>query len=518
MDILFRIPSVVVPSGPAARGQTLVGLAKGQLVQATVQRVVGEQVLLNLGGLVVAARSEVPLQAQQRVLLEVVEADQTQVSLRLIGRADGATATSEVRSTPIKGQPDGLQALLMSWGLEGDEVDQAIARSLLAYGQTVSPEDVLAVRGQWQALPNHQLGDLAALSYLHVNRLPISHESLALAEHWLNGSPALAERLTDVQQALDQVLTHLRGMADNNPTLTGLRDVLQRVSEQLAGWRLSGDMPTHELATRLADLLREMGTPPEAELARRLVAVPRPITLVGHDVASPESQDADQLALGSRLIQPRAGLSSQEQTSAHPETAPTTGEGERSGLLRQISRMLSEVLADPKLDASLAQPLQRLNEQLAWLAKDLGATQLANLATPANPSVPDCYLFAIPMDTNQGTRTAYLRVYRQPEERSLDAKNLRIALLLDMPALGEMAISLALFEGRLSGQFLCVRPETQSIVEAQLGELREQLKALGLRVDRLDSEVLAADQKAGWWANMPGKAEITSLVQVDVSI
>lgn len=518
MDILLRIPGLVTPGGPAAPGQTLIALAKGQLVQATVQRVAGEQVLLNLGGLVVAARSEVPLQAQQRVLLEVVAADQAQVSLRLIGRADGAAVASEAQAAPIKGQTDGLQTLLVSWGLEGDEVDQAIARSLLAYGQTVSPEDVMNVRGQWQALPNHQLGDLATLSYLHVNRLPVSRESLALAQHWLNGSPALTERLSDVQQALEQALVRLRGMAESHPTLAGLRDMLQRASEQLAGLRLSGDMSAPELATRLANLLRELGTPPEAELARRLTALPRPVALSTDDASSAEASGVQRLAVSARPMPTRAEASPNEPALARPEIGLERGEAERSGLLRQLGRMLGEALADPKLDASLAQPLQRLNEQLAWLAKDLGATQLANLATTANPSVPDCYLFAVPMDTNQGPRTAYLKIYRQPEERELDPNNLRVALLLDMPELGEMAINLVLFERRLSGQFLCARPETPAIIDVELDELREQLKALGLRVDRLSSEVLTSNQRTEWWTNTPSLPEVTSLVQVDVSV
>jgi len=63
-----------------------------------------------------------------------------------------------------------------------------------------------------------------------------------------------------------------------------------------------------------------------------------------------------------------------------------------------------------------------------------------------------------------------------------------------------------------------MRPETQGIVDAQLGELREQLKALGLRVDRLSSEVLTAQQKSECWANTPNAPEITPLVQVDVSV
>jgi len=517
MDILLRIPGTVVPSGPAAMGQLVVGLAKGQLVQATVQRVTDEQVLLNLGGLVVAARSQVPLQPQQRVLLEVVEADQAQVSLRLISRADGTITAPGAVPTPIKAQPEGLQALLLSWGLEGDEIDLAIARSLLAYGQSVSPEDVLTVRGQWQTLPSHQLGDLAALSYLHVNRLPVSRESVTLAQHWLNGGPALAERLTNLQQALDQVLARLPATPDNNPALAGLRDVLQRLSAQLAGWRLSGDVPTPELAARLAGLLRELGTPPEAELARRLATLLPSNALTGLDASPAESVGTEQPASGtpSNHVQAEA---SHELAAAHPQRALMTGEAEHNRLLRQVDRALSEALADPKLDASLAQPLQRLHEQLAWLAKDLAATQLANLSATANPSTPDCYLFAIPMETDQGARTAYLKIYRQPEQRDLDPDNLRVALLLDMPELGEMAINLVLFERRLSGQFLCMRPETQGIVDAQLGELREQLKALGLRVDRLSSEVLTAQQKSECWANTPNAPEITPLVQVDVSV
>jgi hypothetical protein len=520
MDILLRMPSPVQGS-PAAFGSLLVELATGQVIQATVQRVAQDHVWLNLGGLILMARSEVPLQEQQRISLKVVEADQGQITLRLVSRSVGpgsaAGAGSAGQHAPVSLSAS-LEAMLTAWGLESDAVNLAIAEALLTYGQTVSPEDVLAVRSQWQALPSHQAGDVDALAYLRANRLPVSRESLELAQHWLNGSLPLAERLDALRQAMNAALAELRPMAGQQPALDQLIDTLTSATARLADWPINDQQSAAELAARLASLITELGTPPEAELTRRL-----PVLVQADRQAADASQEgkaAAQSTQGGAAVGDKcaAGL---PESAAAPRASPTGASqqtlAEHPNLLRQVETALADALAHPRLDPAATHVLQRLEDQLSLVTRDLSAAQLANLSDVANPAAEPFYVFCIPMHTSQGARTAYLKVYHQPGHQSLDPDNLRLALLLDMPALGEIAVSLTAFEGHLSGQFLCARSDTHQDVAAGIDELRERLKSMGYRVDQLGSDLLPAPHKAELWAGTQASPP-AAWVQVDLTV
>jgi hypothetical protein len=61
---------------------------EGQLIKATVQHVINSLVWLTWGGQTVIARTAVPLQAQQDVSLEVINADPERVTFRLLPEAN----------------------------------------------------------------------------------------------------------------------------------------------------------------------------------------------------------------------------------------------------------------------------------------------------------------------------------------------------------------------------------------------------------------------------------------------
>jgi hypothetical protein len=131
----------------------------------------------------------------------------------------------------------------------------------------------------------------------------------------------------------------------------------------------------------------------------------------------------------------------------------------------------------------------------------LGAIQLSNLANTTDPIGEQYYLFPIPLATSNGPHTAHLKIYRRPGQNSVDPENLRLALLLDLPELGEIAIDLAVFERHLSGKILSGQQQTHQLVAVELDELREGLKGLGYQVDSLTCDLLSAEEEPGFSAN-----------------
>jgi len=512
MDILLRMPSPV-QGAPAALGSLVVELATGQVIQATVQRVADDHVWLNLGGFILMARSEVPLEEQQRISLKVVEADQGQITLRLVSRSAGpgpaANAGGEGQNPAVSASAN-LSSLLSAWGLESDAVNMRIAEALLTCGQTVSPEDVLAVRGQWRALPNHQMGDIEALAYLRANQLPASRESVELAQHLLNGSPRLAEHLDALREAMNAAVSQLRAVQGQQPALDQLDGTLTLAAARLADWRVGDGQSSPELAERLAGLITGLGTPPEAELARHLQ-----VLVLGES----EAGDASQGRAAARGAQGETAQAGKGAAAARAILADASDQmlAGRPNLLRQIETALADALANPKLDSATARVLQHVQDQLSVVRQDLSAAQLANVSDVANPAAEPCYVFCIPMQTSQGSRSGYLKVYHAPGHQALDPDNLRLALLLDMPALGEIAVSLTACERHLVGQFLCARPDTRHDVAESMDELSDRLNALGYRVDRLGSELLPAPRRAELQAGVQ-PSPLAGWAQVDVSV
>lgn len=257
-------------------------LMVGQTINATVQQVVDNTVLLNIAGRTITAKTEVPLLPNQQVTLNISQAGPDQITMRLLTPGGSSTA-GQLVATPPTPQPatHNLQMLLGSWGMEADTVNLTLANALFTYGQTVNPEDIQAARLAWQALPAPVADDLQALAFLRANQLPMGAESVALAKTWLAGLPPIAEQLTSLQQTMDSALAQLQQTGADNPALKALTNALQSTTAQIANWPITAQTPAPEIAARLAGLVVNLGTPPEAELARQQPA----ITITAPDVS-----------------------------------------------------------------------------------------------------------------------------------------------------------------------------------------------------------------------------------------
>lgn len=439
----------------------------GQVIEATVQQIINSVVWLKTDGQMLQARTETPLQLGQQVQLKVAEVGPMRVSLQLQNQTTSSLSNLQVMNER------GIETLLASWGLEADSINLEIAQALLTHAQTLQPDDIQDIRLLWHtmsslpqllatdtgAMPNQ----LEALTFLHTHQLPVSSESLALVKSLLNDLPPFTQQLTKLQTHLDDALRQLYGAEKGNPALEQLHDTFLTARTELANWLSSSEHSSEQISKSLNQFITQIGTPPEAELAS---TIPNTATLSSLPLEMPEG---------------KALLTLKADTEANLTSNP----------LHRLTSAISEALASQtNLDKPTTAVLHRLADQLDQFTNNLGGLHLANLSTTHNQVPEPYYFFPIPVSTPNGPGTAELKVYQQPGQHQVDPKNMRLALLLDLPTLGEIAIDLTIFERHLNGRVLSGRMETNNLVETELDELYQGLKNLGYQVDTLSCDLL----------------------------
>lgn len=517
---------------PAVAKATALLLSEGQVIKATVLRLLEDQVWLNIAGRTITARTEIPLQPQQQVLLAVSQADPDQILLRVLNPLPPSRPASPTAAAGGGGITPGpltaetlahqLHNLLSGWGIEPDETNLTIARALLAQQQHLTPEEVRTVRALWRAASPPQTpltgealrAGIEPLVFLHTRQLPVGPESLALAGRWLAGPQRVAAQLADLQQVMGEALAQLNRGGAAGPDLDPVRHALLSARAHVAAWSIPAgpDAPAGEIAARLPAVVIGLGTPPEAELGRRLASSPP-----ADSPPAPPAGDGSQAAAGARTpSQPDAAGSLPRPAAPAPAAPPA----DPATALHRLAAVVAGALARPDLDEPTARILGRLADGLDRATQELGALHLSNLGHPPDAAAEPYYLFAIPLATADGPRTAQLKVFRPAGRRAIDPDDVRLALLLDLPGLGEIAVSLTVFNSHLSGQILSGRAQTQQLVETDLDRLRQGLRDLGYRVGALTSGSLAAGTEA---AATPSPALSLSdggapLPQIDLSI
>lgn len=567
---------------PQTAAPELVQLSEGLLLRATVQRVTDEMALLNLNGKTISVKTDVPLQPQQRVTLQVAQVGPQQVSLQIV---QGATAKDAVQPASVLPQTaqTGLQLLLDSWGIEPDATNQDIAKALFTHTQSLNPATIQDIRAQWQqfsGLPaaatngNNAAANLEALVYLHENRLPINAETVNLARQFLNNMQqaqpvaqhlsSLQSSLQSAQQQLQTALAQANQPANqltyqangqltgqpSNPAVAQLATLLNNVNNslsQMSSWSISANTPPEQLAARLTEVVIRLGTPPEAQLAGQLTNQPAsppaglqptsqlnmqpapngqnttaaPVAPGPNGTVSPNGATGTPLPVANQPTPPHGAESSNPPT-AQPTHHPTHSLPESTAPLERLSAAIKTALAQPEIHEATKQVLRELSHQIETVTKDLGAIQMSNVAQTPPAAGEPYYMFPIPLQTEAGPRTAQLRVYRRNDgsngTQPLDPNNLRLALLLDMPGLGEIAVDLTVFEKRLSGKFISGRESTHQLVQADLGDLQRNLQKLGYTVDGLFASLLSPEVPSVFEPSEPSHAVEVPLAQVDLAV
>ncbi len=522
-------PPTIQPTTAAA-----MPVSEGQLIRATVQQVTDQAVLLNIAGQLISAKTDVPLKPHQQVLLNVQQAGPDQITLQIVSdsaRPPSAAANAPAAAPSFESPAQNVQQMLVSWGLPADSVNMQLAEALLTHAHTLNPQDLQSARQAWLQLPNPTPADLNAVAFLQAHRLPLSPESVSLAKAWLNGLPPIANRLTAVQQTLTAVLNQIQPAAQGNSALNQLTTVLQSTLEQIAQWHITPDTPPTEIAARLESLVVNLNTPPEASLAKQpavVITAKATAAIAGQPPLAADDGSNQNITAPKTTAPPAAtaGKTSaapgQSAAQPAPTTAPTAAvtlpaSAPLDNPLHQLAHIVSNALANADLPPAQATALHQLSQQLHNLAQDLGAVQLSNLANTLATETGQYYLFPVPLHHPDGTQTtAQLKIFRQPGRKSVNPENTRIALLLDLPSLGEIAIDLTVFKRQISGRVLTGQTETNALVAANLDELRTRLSTLGYQVETLSTAMLTEERTDDDISAQTGTPP--KLTAIDVSI
>jgi len=552
---------------PTIRSTTpgTVSVSEGQLIRATIQQVNDQTVLLNVAGQLISAKTDVPLEPRQQVLLNVQQAGPDQITLQIVpdtgAQEQPAAATTAAQSggTAVDAAVgQNIRQTLASWGMPADAVNVQLAEALLTHGRTLNPQDLQAARQAWVNLPNPTPADLDAVAFLQANKLPLSPESVSLAKQWLSGLPPIANQLNELQQTLSSVLSRMPPAANASPALSQLTQVLQSTLNQIAQWNITADTPPAEIAARLEALVVNLSTPPEASLAKqpevRIVspqtqapataspsapaaqnaattaapntpatppsappsttATPTATANTAPTSAAPESASAPAPAPTATTATPAAQNTA--PASATPQTVTLTANVQVDNPLHQLARTISGALATGNLPPAQTEALQQLARQVQQLTQDLGAVQLSNLAQTLSTETGQFYLFPVPIRHADGSQTtAKLKIFRQAGRTKVNPENTRLALLLDLPSLGEIAIDLTVFKRQISGRVLTGQAETNKLVAENIDELEARLKSIGYRVEMLSTAMLSEAEPDSPVVETGDHAKLT---QIDVSI
>ena len=239
---------------------------------------------------------------------------------------------------------------------------------------------------------------------------------------------------------------------------------------QISEWSLPVNLPAGQAAIRLESLIARLATPPEAVLDS--------LTL---SADSPEAT-AD-----------RAPSNDSVATAAGREIKLNTLRTQPQKVLYDLLNAVDEVLDKGALSKQTGLALHQLGEELQSVTHDLAAVHLGNVGTNNSTLVDPCYVFPIPVTTPNGSNTVFLKVFRHPENRIIDPENMRLALLFDLPELGEIAVNLAISDRHINGQVLSGKQETHRLVTEELEQLHHRLSHLGYSVGALLCDMLPVE-------------------------
>ncbi|NVZ30098.1 flagellar hook-length control protein FliK [Pseudomonas gingeri] len=155
------------------------------------------------------------------------------------------------------------------------------------------------------------------------------------------------------------------------------------------------------------------------------------------------------------------------------------------------SRLLQSLAGEGGLENLLrlaAAAVSRLQSHQLSSLEQTGRTPDGNLQTTWQLEIPMRNLQDIvPLQIKiQHEETPEKESGEKPEQREQKAPLWRVELAFDLDPLGPLHVQAQLLQGNLSGHLWAERPYTASLIESELGALREQLRNSGLSVGEFD--------------------------------
>jgi flagellar hook-length control protein FliK len=464
------------------------GLANGQILNAVVKNIVDNFVQLEVYGRILTARSEVPLSPRQQVQLEVINAQSNKIILRL----------SEFPLSTVPRQqidlPASIRALLGSWNLEADDTNLEIAKTLLSLQKPLTAQDILAVRGLWCRITDSKLADLDTITFLYANRIPVQKESITIADHLLMYKDALAHRLNETKSVLDQMLTQLQSSLTKQSILNPQFRALETQIARIVDWSIPIELSPPQISQSLQRFLIDFGRPLEAELATHISTLDA-------------SEESLELRLHSNDLSGAVSstdtfLPVAEVTSSREKKALATQVNALSALMKvsggipdRLITVISDLLSNLDLDDQIAQLVRNFEDPLQNLALDTSANHLSNLVTTSEVNSSPFYCFPLPLLLPEGAGTGYLTIHKNIGEEKINPDNMRLALLLDLPELGEITVKLQIVKKHITGQITSSREKTYELIETQISDLHDALKKQGYQTSKFVIDVAAKNHQ-----------------------
>ncbi len=160
----------------------------------------------------------------------------------------------------------------------------------------------------------------------------------------------------------------------------------------------------------------------------------------------------------------------------------------KSSLKAALMALAEEIRADANsigfLKAEAFAGLKALEQLASSAVKTIESEQVLNVVSLENDNR---YLLQIPLQLPTGHRTADLCI--EFEQKTNEGKNggkFRVLFLLDMDALGDLAVEASIQDKLLSCHIQCTQMDAYSFVAQSLPDLKQRLGGLGYRLESVD--------------------------------
>jgi hypothetical protein len=192
--------------------------------------------------------------------------------------------------------------------------------------------------------------------------------------------------------------------------------------------------------------------------------------------------------------------SSLRKAAAHdPKTFESRYQGLK-GLLMQLAAQIREAMDAKGFPAPAGTDMRDLLDLLDTSVKTIEAQQIVNVLCQERD---DGWILQIPFVFPEGLRTGDILVRRDAKEGADPAKeSFEVVFLLDMDALGRVAVEANIRQGRIGCLIRCESGDVRDFITGALGELKEALDGIGLRVETVgcvDEADLPAWSRRYYW-------------------
>ncbi len=295
-------------------------LSAGQEMFATILSMVDDHVMLDMGNgqrLTATVQTDQPLQPGQVIQLQVTEASQNLVTLRLM--PPGASTGQESQAA--------INQFLQSIGVPDDAFNRQALMALMADAQPVTVEGLDELRTLAQSLQSATPEDVRAIVYLLARDLPVTPAMVDVVRQGLSGGNdpvALGDRARDLASQLSSLLSATSSETDTGGLDADLRQLLTQLPAP------TGGQPPSPAGLRSA--MEQLISTVEHELSKliddRPTAEPsvRTATAGGSTTPPPPgtAAEAEPARAGGPLV--AAATASGEGTAAQPPATAAAGE------------------------------------------------------------------------------------------------------------------------------------------------------------------------------------------------